>query len=1201
VNQSPEDTPLNELSGPVRRAVDQVRSEPVPAESMTRTIGRVRRQAKAPRRQMWLRYGVLAVAAAAVLMFVANLALPGLGGARALVSNTKAPQGAKAVFSNGPEEVQSLDKKALQHEEDAELLKLDKALARLKESRPLNEGPTAPSSPKPGLPPGPFPPGESKPSVDGRFVEEMRREAAKDEKERAGEPHPTHFYEIRGASRGKDMPAGQNGGAGKAPNKGNAGGTGRDDEKGEQDPKKPQVWHREGKAPTVARVFIGDGNSLELVSLQVTTTIEGPRARTVIDHVFRNPHHQQLEGTFEYPLPTGASPSYFGMFLGQSRGEIPPRFAGRDNEAPLPAALAALPPEQLVKNVNQSDWGRLQEARVVGKQKALEVYEEVVRGRIDPALLEHAGGNTFRGRVFPIPAAGYNRVIFAYEELLPITQGKALYKFPLPEGKLQALQFTLRGRLNDGTLATFQPEAARVEREGEVMFTKTWYDKAPGGEAVFTYAPNDLRIQAVCSRQSETSSNYVYARIRPELAATTGKTFAKHAVFLLDTSLSEHPDRFNINMKLIRNILEKDSDIEQFNIMTFNVGTAWVEPKGWLANTKDGRETAFTRLDGLVLEGATDLGAALQRLAKPGFDVPKALPINVFVMSDGQITWGEPDVATLSARFDAACSFRTQFNCYRTGLGADNLELFESLTRKGGGIFNCYNEADLAAAALAHKHQCLQVDRVRFVGGPAVTDVMVAGRKAAVYPNGELVVVGKASTVGRATLMVEGMFQGEKFAEEYPIDLKPTGELAARGWAEVAVASLLSLKDANLDPLVTAYCQQFGIGSKVASFLVLENQADYTRFNLDKEQGKAIPTGDLGKFLDEAWQGFGKVISARDDFKRFLALIEPRVHLMAGAEGEHVKKMLELLKDGDCEMPESVILGTLLHNADVPAEYLKAREADRRNPEPYLTEAQRRSLDGDPAGAVRVLSSLIEENPERGDALRLVGYRLLDLNQPAHAARLFSRVQRQRPFEPHSYLDLARSLEQSGKYGLAAIQYEIVMAGTWHQRFHASLKDVAREDYGRMMRQAIRSKAVEGELADHFGDRLEKMDPKKLQADLRVSMSWNTDGTDVDLWVIEPSGEKCYYQHKQTQLGGQLSDDMTQGYGPERYQIKKAAQGEYTIIAHYFRPNANLLAGETHVNVVITRNAGTPEETIERKTVILKKHNDQVEVAKVKF
>src|SRR5205807_9988471 len=113
------------------------------------------------------------------------------------------------------------------------------------------------------------------------------------------------------------------------------------------------------------------GNSLDLVSLQVTVTVEGPRARTVVDHIFRNPHNQQLEGTFEYPLPTGASPSYFAMFLGQTRDTVPPRFARRGNKTPLPQdALAKMTPAELAKQVDTTDWGRLQEARIVAKDKA---------------------------------------------------------------------------------------------------------------------------------------------------------------------------------------------------------------------------------------------------------------------------------------------------------------------------------------------------------------------------------------------------------------------------------------------------------------------------------------------------------------------------------------------------------------------------------------------------------------------------------------------------------------------------------------------------------------------------------------------------------------------------------------------------------------------------------------------------------------
>ena len=167
--------------------------------------------------------------------------------------------------------------------------------------------------------------------------------------------------------------------------------------------------------------------------------------------------------------------------------------------------------------------------------------------------------------------------------------------------------------------------------------------------------------------------------------------------------------------------------------------------------------------------------------------------------------------------------------------------------------------------------------------------------------------------------------------------------------------------------------------------------------------------------------------------------------------------------------------------------------------------------------------------------------------------------------------------------------------------FRNELALVAREEYVRMMQEAIRKQAVSRALADHFGERLEKLSDAQKPADLRVTISWNTDATDMDLWVIEPDGEKCFYSHNRTKSGGELSADQTQGYGPERYQIAKAPPGTYTVVVHAFNTNPNLLGGETHVNVVVTRFAGTPRETVERRTVILKKKDEQVEVCKVKY
>ena len=150
-------------------------------------------------------------------------------------------------------------------------------------------------------------------------------------------------------------------------------------------------------------------------------------------------------------------------------------------------------------------------------------------------------------------------------------------------------------------------------------------------------------------------------------------------------------------------------------------------------------------------------------------------PINVFLLSDGQITWGDADVASLVARFERRCKYPVRFHCYRTGLGADNLELFEALTRRGGGIFQCYGEADLAAAALAHRHQCLQVERVRLDGGPA--GQRPAGRAVGKRRRLSRRRAGRRrprrSSPARRTIVLEGTFQGEKFAEEYPVEVSP--------------------------------------------------------------------------------------------------------------------------------------------------------------------------------------------------------------------------------------------------------------------------------------------------------------------------------------------------------------------------------------------------------------------------------------------
>src|SRR5204862_3765077 len=134
---------------------------------------------------------------------------------------------------------------------------------------------------------------------------------------------------------------------------------------------------------------------------------------------------------------------------------------------------------------------------------------------------------------------------------------------------------------------------------------------------------------------------------------------------------------------------------------TFNVAAKWAEPGRWVPNTAAGRKRVLASLDGLRLEGATDLSVALKALLSPGFKVERDAPVDCFLLSDGRLNWGETSPAALTASFFKRGPYPVRFHCYRTGIGDDNAELFDELTRRGGAGVRSFGEPANARAALA--------------------------------------------------------------------------------------------------------------------------------------------------------------------------------------------------------------------------------------------------------------------------------------------------------------------------------------------------------------------------------------------------------------------------------------------------------------------------------------------------------------------
>jgi hypothetical protein len=124
---------------------------------------------------------------------------------------------------------------------------------------------------------------------------------------------------------------------------------------------------------------------------------------------------------------------------------------------------------------------------------------------------------------------------------------------------------------------------------------------------------------------------------------------------------------------------------------------------------------------------------------------------------------------------------------------------------------------------------------------------------------------------------------------------------------------------------------------------------------------------------------------------------------------------------------------------------------------------------------------------------------------------------------------------------------------------------------------------------------------KETTTDIRVVIDWNHNDTDIDLWVTDPNNEKCYYSHKKTKIGGLMSEDMTEGFGPEQFILKDAIKGSYKINVKYFANTQQKISGPTFLKISTYKNYGTKNEIKNIKLIRLTEVDDILDVGELKF
>ena len=102
----------------------------------------------------------------------------------------------------------------------------------------------------------------------------------------------------------------------------------------------------------------------------------------------------------------------------------------------------------------------------------------------------------------------------------------------------------------------------------------------------------------------------------------------------------------------------------------------------------------------------------------------------------------------------------------------------------------------------------------------------------------------------------------------------------------------------------------------------------------------------------------------------------------------------------------------------------------------------------------------------------------------------------------------------------------------------------------------------------------------KTQARLRVVLSWDSTGTDLDLHVVTPDGGHAWYGNRVLKDGGALDVDVTTGYGPEIFSSAAPVKGNYHVDVNYYGSGENT-AVLTVARLSIITNEGTPRERMQ--------------------
>lgn len=395
--------------------------------------------------------------------------------------------------------------------------------------------------------------------------------------------------------------------------------------------------------------------------------------------------------------------------------------------------LIPVPADAVVTNGLLLADGREYPAEVLPAEDARRIYEEIVRSRRDPALIEIAGHGLIRLSAFPIPPGGSRQVSFRYSQSITPREGRLRLLFPIAVlagldrvGPLD-LSLTIDGR--ESLAQVYSPSHDIViEREGprtaSLRFEEQYPDPHETLEVIAVRDESPMGVDLRTARGHREEDYFLLAVSPGWNLLNERKQAPKTVIFVLDRSGSMQGSKFEQARRALLQMIEQTAPDDRFNLISFSGEVRSLFPDGPRRATAEARRRAGEWIRGLSATGGTAIADAIEEAYR---QIDRAGL--VLFLTDGLPTVGEQDHDAILRR---ARSRGSSIRFYAFGVGYDvDATLLDDLARQGGGSVSYVRPDESVEEAIASLRQ-----RVEYPCARNVRLQIDGARVHEVYPEG---------------------------------------------------------------------------------------------------------------------------------------------------------------------------------------------------------------------------------------------------------------------------------------------------------------------------------------------------------------------------------------------------------------------------------------------------------------------------------